>query len=34
VITGVGYQFSDAQKIVRLEKAVPPDDKEMRVYAR
>lgn len=34
VITGVGYQFSDGQKIVRLEKAVLPDGKEMRVYAR
>jgi hypothetical protein len=34
VVTGVGYQFSDGQKIVRLEKLVLPDGKEMRVYGR
>jgi len=34
VITGVGYQFSDGQKIVRLEKVVLGDGKELRVYAR
>jgi hypothetical protein len=34
VITGIGYQFADGQKIVRLEKAVLPDGKEMRVYGR
>ena len=34
VITGVGYQFGDGQKIIRLEKVVLPDGKEMRVYAR
>ena len=34
VITGVGYQFSDGQKIVRLEKAVLADGREIRVYAR
>jgi Family of unknown function (DUF6152) len=34
VITGIGYQFGDGQKIVRLERVVLPDGKEMRVYAR
>ena len=34
VITGIGYQFTDGQKIVRLERVVLPDGKEMRVYAR
>ena len=34
VITGIGYQFGDGQKIIRLEKVVLPDGKEMRVYAR
>ena len=34
VITGVGYQFSDGQKIVRLEHVVLPDGKKLRVYAR
>ena len=34
VITGIGYQFSDGQKIVRLEKAVLPDGKEIRLYGR
>ena len=33
-ITGTGYQFADGQKIVRLERVVLPDGKEMRVYAR
>lgn len=32
VITGVGYQFTDGQKIIRLERVVLPDGKEMRVY--
>ena len=32
VITGIGYQFTDGQKIVRLEKVVLPDGKEMKVY--
>jgi hypothetical protein len=32
VITGIGYQFTDGQKIVRLERVVLPDGKEMRVY--
>ena len=33
-VTGVGYQFSDGQKILRLEKIVLADGKEMPVYAR
>src|SRR5215472_7055288 len=34
VITGVGYQFADGQKIVRLERVVMPDGKELRLYGR
>lgn len=34
VITGIGYQFTDGQKIVRLERVVLADGKEMRVYGR
>jgi hypothetical protein len=34
VITGIGYQFSDGQKIIRLERVTLPDGKELRVYAR
>lgn len=34
VITGIGYQFSDGQKIVRLERIVFADGKEMRLYGR
>ena len=33
VITGTGYQFSDGQKIIRLERVVFADGKEMRLYA-
>jgi hypothetical protein len=33
-ITGTGYQFADGQKIVRLERVVLADGKEMRLYAR
>ena len=33
VITGIGYQFNDGEKIVRLERVILPDGKEMRVYA-
>ena len=29
-----GYQFADGQKIIRLERIVLPDGKEMRLYAR
>ena len=34
VITGVGYQFADGQKIVRLERVVLADGKELRLYGR
>lgn len=34
VITGIGYQYTDGQKIIRLERVILPDGKEMRVYAR
>jgi hypothetical protein len=34
VITGVGYQFADGQKIIRLERVTLPDGKELRVYGR
>ena len=33
VITGTGYQYADGQKIIRLERVVLPDGKEMRLYA-
>ena len=32
VITGIGYQFGDGQKIIRLEKVVLADGKTMSVY--
>jgi len=34
VITGIGYQFSDGQKIIRLERVILPDGKTLRVYGR
>ncbi len=34
VITGIGYQYSDGEKIVRLERVVLGDGKEMRVYGK
>jgi hypothetical protein len=34
VITAIGYQFADGQNILRLEKAVLPDGKEMFLYGR
>jgi len=34
VITGIGYQFSDGQKIIRLERVVLADGTEIRVYGR
>jgi hypothetical protein len=34
VITGIGYQFSDGQKIIRLERVVLPDGRELRLYGR
>jgi len=33
VITGIGYQYGDGEKIIRLERVVLADGKEMRVYA-
>ena len=34
VITAIGYQFADNQKIIRLEKVVFADGKEMLLYGR
>ena len=34
VITGIGYQFADGQKVIRLEKVVMADGKELPVYGR
>jgi hypothetical protein len=34
MITGMGYQFSDGQKIIRLERVILADGKELRVYGR
>jgi len=34
VITGTGYQFADGQKIIRLERVVLADGKELRLYGR
>ena len=34
VITGVGYQFADGQKIIRLEKVTLANGKELRLYGR
>jgi hypothetical protein len=34
VITGIGYQFTDGKKTIRLEHVVLPDGKKLRVYAR
>jgi hypothetical protein len=34
VVTGTGYQFSDGQKIIRLERIVLANGREMRVYGR
>jgi hypothetical protein len=32
MITGIGYQYSDGQKILKLDKAVLPDGKEIFLY--
>ena len=32
VITGIGHQFSDGEKIVRLERVVLADGRQLRVY--
>ena len=34
VITGIGYQFADGQKIVRLERVVLAHGREINVYGR
>jgi len=34
VITGIGHQFSDGQKIVKLERIVLPGGKELLLYGR
>jgi hypothetical protein len=34
VITGIGYQFADGQKVIRLERVIMPDGKELRLYGR
>jgi uncharacterized protein DUF6152 len=34
VITGIGYQFSNGQKVVRLEHVVLADGRKLRVYGR
>ncbi len=34
VITGIGYQYADGQKIIRLERVVFADGNEMRLYGR
>ena len=33
MITGIGYQFADGQKIIRLERVILADGKELRLYA-
>jgi hypothetical protein len=34
VITGIGYQLADGQKIITLERVVLSDGKELRLYGR
>jgi hypothetical protein len=34
VLTGIGYQFADGQKVLRLERVVLSDGKELRLYGR
>jgi hypothetical protein len=34
VVTATGYQFTDGQKILRLEKIIMADGKEMFLYGR
>ena len=34
VVTGIGYQFADGQKIVRLERIIFADGKQMNLYGR
>ena len=33
-ITGIGYQFADGEKVLRLERVVLPDGKELRLYGK
>ena len=33
-LTGIGYQFADGQKIIRLERVVLSDGRELRLYGR
>jgi hypothetical protein len=33
-LTATGYQFADGQRILRLEKVIMPDGKEMFLYGR
>lgn len=34
VITGIGYQYADGEKIIRLERVVLADGKQLLVYGR
>jgi hypothetical protein len=34
IITGIGYQFADGEKIVRLERVVLADGRELRLYGK
>ena len=34
VITGIGYQFANGEKVLRLERIVMPDGKELRLYGK
>jgi hypothetical protein len=34
MVTGIGYQFADGQKIIRLEPVVLADGKELQLYGR
>ena len=34
MITGIGYQFADGQKVLRLERVVLADGTELRLYGR
>ena len=34
VLTGIGYQFNDGQKIIRLERVVLADGRTMNLYGR
>jgi len=34
VITGIGYQFANGEKVLRLERIVLPDGKELKLYGK